>query len=137
MREELVRAAQYFEAEGDRYVRSVSTQLTSDAILLLNLYGRRWKDWRSKKQPALFQRAAAELNSVFDGGTGRVLFQQAAREFSAHRLFWTDYRPNAVKGGDTYGIHATELGWLVIEYLWDHDPKMRKPTNAPTGPNLK
>jgi hypothetical protein len=135
--DELVKAAQSFEAEADRYIRLVSAQLTSDAIMLLNLYGRRWKAWPSDaSQPSLFQSAAAELNPVFAGEIGRVLFQQAARELSAHRLFWTDYRPNAAPGADAYGIHATKLGWCVIAHLWNHDPQMREPPNAPTGPNL-
>jgi hypothetical protein len=134
--DELVKAAQSFEAEADRYVRFVSTRLTSDAIMLLNLYGRRWKNLPTDEssQPSLFQKAAAELNPIFDGEVGRVLFQQAARELSANRLFWTDYRPNAAEGKDTYGIHATKLGWLVIAHLWNHDPQMREPQNAPTGP---
>ena len=134
--DELVKAAQSFEAEADRYIRLVSAQLTSDAIMLLNLYGWRWKAWPSDaSQPSLFQSAAAELNPVFAGEIGRVLFQQAARELSAHRLFWTDYRPNASPGADAYGIHATKLGWCVIAHLWNHDPQMREPPNAPTGPN--
>ena len=134
--DELVKAAKSFEAETDRYIRFVSAQLTSDAIMLLNLYGRRWKAWPSDaSQPSLFQSAAAELNPVFAGEIGRVLFQQAARELSAHGLFWTDYRPNAAPGADAYGIHATKLGWLVISHLWNHDPEMREPSNAPTGPN--
>lgn len=132
---ELVKAAEYFESEADRYIQSISRQLTSDAISLLNLYGRRWKDWScSVSLPSLFQNAAAEMNPVFAKDVGRVLFQEAARELTTHRLFWTDYRPNVSPGKDAYGIHATELGWTVIEHLWAHDPKMRKPKNAPTGP---
>jgi len=134
--DELVKAAQYFERKVDRYIQSVSSQLTSDAISLLNLYGRRWKEWPSNPaQPALFQSAAAKLNEIFAGEVGRVLFQQAARELTTRGLFWTDYRPNFAPGRDAYGIHATELGWAVIEHLWKHDPQMRKPKNAPTGPN--
>jgi hypothetical protein len=133
---ELVKAAQFFEAEADRYIRFVSIQLTSDAIMLLNLYGRRWKNWPSDaSQPSLFQSAAAEQNPIFAGEVGRVLFQQAARELSSRGLFWTDYRPNAAPGADAYGIHATKLGWLVISHLWNHDPQMREPSNAPTAPN--
>lgn len=133
-----MKAAHFFEAEADRYIRLVSSQLTSDAIMLLNLYGRRWKNLPSGQvQPSLFQSAAAKLNPIFAGNAGRVLFQQAARELAAHRLFWTDYLPNAVPGvGDHYGIHATTFGWAVIAHLWKHDPQMRKPTNAPTGPNI-
>ena len=38
--DELVKAAKSFEDEADRYVVSVSMELTSDAIMLLNIYGR-------------------------------------------------------------------------------------------------
>lgn len=134
--DELVKAAKFFETRADEYVRFIASQLTSDAILLLNIYGRRWKGWQSNSpsdsQPSLFQRAAAEYNNVFSGPIGRNLFQDAARELNEHRLFWTMYTPNASDGADSYGIHATELGWLVIEHLWDHDPRMRKPMGAPT-----
>jgi hypothetical protein len=65
-----------------------------------------------------------------------VAFHDAVRELSARRLFWTDYKPNASPGADHFGFHATKLGWRVIEHLWQHDPLMREPTDAPTGPNL-
>jgi hypothetical protein len=68
--------------------------------------------------------------------TGRVAFNDAARELSARRMLWTDYQPNASPGDDYVGLHATKLGWLVIQHLWKHDPLMREPVNAPTGPNL-
>jgi hypothetical protein len=113
--DELVKAAKSFEDETDRYVVAVSTRLTSDAIMLLNIYGRRYKDWPiAGQQPALFQRAAADNNPIFKGEVGRVLFQEATRELNSHGLLWTYYKPNAVKGkGDAYGVHATELGWTV------------------------
>src|SRR5262245_50248884 len=53
----------------------------------------------------------------------------------AHRLLWTNYRSNVAPGSDSFGHHATELGWRVIEHIWQHDPLMRKPDGAPTGPN--
>jgi hypothetical protein len=136
--DELVKAAKSFEDEADRYVVSVSMELTSDAIMLLNIYGRLYKNWPvAGQQPAIFQSAAATVEPIFKDEVGRVLFQQAARELHSHGLFWTYYKPNAVKGkGDAYGIHATELGWTVIEHLWKHhDPLMRKPRHAPTGPD--
>jgi len=40
-----------------------------------------------------------------------VVFNDAVRELSAHRLFWTHYQTNTSPGVDRYGLHATELGW--------------------------
>ena len=42
--EALVQAARAFELEADGYVRLISSQLTPDAISVLNIYGRLWKD---------------------------------------------------------------------------------------------
>ena len=86
-------------------------------------------------KPSIFQKVAGANNAVFAGNTGRVLFEQAVRELFAHRLLWTDYRSNVAAGTDSFGHHATELGWRVIEHIWQHDPLMRKPEGAPTGPN--
>lgn len=129
----LVEAAGLFEKETRLYITEVSASLTSDAISVLNIYGRLWKE----RQPSsIFQSVAGNYNKVFAGEAGRVLFEQAARELFAHRLLWTDYRSNFAPGADSFGHHATELGWRVIEHIWQHDKKMRKPDGAPTGPNL-
>ena len=42
----------------------------------------------------------------------------ATRELRDKDLLWTDYAVGAVPGGDAFGMHATELGWLVIENMW-------------------
>jgi hypothetical protein len=134
---DLVRAAKCFELEADRYIRFISSQLTSDAIMVLNIYGRLWKGWKpNSPQPSIFQSVAAKVEHLFSDTAGRILFNDAARELSAHRLLWTNYQPNASPGADHYGLHATELGWRVIEHVWKHDLQMRKPNGAPTGPNL-
>ena len=102
--------------------------------MLLNIYGRLYINLDNpKSQPALFQNVAAKLSKIFDGEVGRGLFQEAARELSAHNLVWTYYKTN-VGRGDVYGVHATELGWTVITHLWAHNKKMRKPAHAPTSP---
>ncbi|MBK8275397.1 MAG: hypothetical protein IPK92_06055 [Nitrospira sp.] len=133
---DLVRAAECFEAEADRYIRLVSSQLTSDAIFVLNIYGRLWKDRSdSSLTPSLFHRIAKQYMKHFAGSSGRILFNDAVRELSAKRLMWTDYQTNTSPGYDSYGLHATKLGWRVIEHLWKHDRKMREPENAITGPN--
>lgn len=70
----------------------------------------------------------------FKGTSGRALFNDVTRELAENQLFWTDYKPNTpTKGVDQYGLHATELGWRVIEHIWQD---IRKPEGAPTGPNL-
>ena len=137
----LVTAANEFEKEADRYVLSLSSQLTADAHYILNLYAQLWIGWRDGiDRPAMFHRVAADQTAEqfrhFKGTAGRVVFNDAARELSAHRLFWTDYRANTSQGVDSYGLHATELGWRVIEQIWQHDSRMHKPSGAPTGPNL-
>lgn len=132
----LVGAAESFEQEADRYIRFLSSQLTPDAIMLLNLYGRIWKDVQTGSSPSIFAEKAAGQVQEFAGEGGRVAFHDCVRELSGRRLMWTDYKPNALPGADEYGLHATELGWRVIEHLWRHDPNMRRPQDAPTGPNL-
>ena len=132
---ELVKAADAFENEADRYIGLLSSQLTPDAISALNIYGRLWKDRQRKKdQPSLWEDSAARYSPRFANATGHLAFHDAVRELSVRRLFWTHYVPNANKGADAYGIHATALGWRVIEHLWNHDPKMRQPKNAPIHP---
>jgi hypothetical protein len=128
----LVEAAGLFEDEARLYITQVSASLTSDAISVLNIYGRLWKE----RQPSsIFQSVAGDYNKVFAGEIGRILFEQSTRELIANRLLWTDYQSNVKPGVDQFGHHATELGWRVIEHIWQHDSLMRKPNGAPTGPN--
>jgi hypothetical protein len=133
----LVSAARDFEREANRYVCLLSSQLTPDAIAAMNIYGRLWKDRKKKEdQPSLWEDSAAAYSQRFKENTGSVAFHQAVRELSGRRLLWTHYVPNVDNGGDAYGVHATNLGWRLIEHIWSHDSKMKQPLNAPTGPNL-
>jgi hypothetical protein len=133
----LVGAATAFENEADRYIRLLSSQLTPDGIKMLNVYGQFWRNWRpGDSHPSIFVEKLAGHVAEFSGEDGRVAFHEAVRELSARRLLWTDFKPNIAPGVDAYGIHATKLGWRLIEHLWQHDPLMREPTGAPTGPNL-
>jgi hypothetical protein len=133
----LVGAARDFEREADRYIRLLSSQLTPDGISALNIYGRLWKDRKRKKDRlSLWEHLAARYSPRFVDNVGSIAFHQAVRELSGRRLLWTDYKPNVGKGKDAYGVHATKLGWRVIEHLWSHDPQMREPGNAPTGPTF-
>lgn len=134
--QDLVLAASFYESEADRYIRLLSSQLTADAIYVLNIYGRLYKDRRvASDKPSLFQRVAAKYMDHFAEANGRIIFNDAVRELSSRRLFWTDYQTNTSPGFDSYGLHATRLGWRVIEHLWQHDEKMREPPDALTGPN--
>lgn len=134
--QDLVCAARHFETEADRYIRFISSQLSSDAIMVLNIYGRLWKGWKPHlPQPSIFQSVAAQFDDRFADTGGRILFNDAARELSARRLLWTNYQSNVSHGADRFGHHATELGWLVIEHIWKHDLQRRKSDGAPTGPN--
>jgi hypothetical protein len=132
--EQLAVAARAFEKEADNYIRLLSSQLTPDAIIFMNAYGRLWKERPDPAdKPSIWEDTAARMYERFRGETGKIAFHNAARELAERRLMWTDYRPNAGDGRDSYGIHATEFGWRVIERLWAHDPQMRQPADAPTG----
>ena len=54
--EALVEAAYSFEEETRLYITQVSAGLTSDAISVLNIYGRLWKEWEAgSPKPSIFQ----------------------------------------------------------------------------------
>src|SRR5262249_36515187 len=62
----LVEAAELFEKETKLYITNVSASLTSDAISVLNIFGRLWK-----KQPSsIFQSLAGKFNKTFAGPGG-------------------------------------------------------------------
>ena len=135
--EALVSAAAAFETEADRYIRFLSSQVTPDAIIVLNYYGRLWKGWQpGNNQPSIYEEKMAGDILPFRGPDARIAFQQAIRELLQKRLFWTHYQPNTGVGIDSFGLHSTKLGWRVIEHLWQHDPQMREPAGSVTGPNL-
>lgn len=55
----LVEAAGLFEEETRLYITQVSASLTSDAISVLNIYGRLFKDRkRGSQKPSIFQKVA-------------------------------------------------------------------------------
>jgi hypothetical protein len=109
----LVAAALYFEAHVDHQVTSVARRLSPEAIMALNWYGCIQRD----HGPAASLHAGA-IGPYFEGSDRRTRFESAVRELRDKELAWTDYKPGAIPGGDAYGVHATELGWLVIEHLW-------------------
>jgi hypothetical protein len=128
----LASAARAFEAESDLYVRHVSSQLSPNAILLLNSFGR----MAIQADPQIMSWfylnvAAGHFPEVFGASHGPTLFQLAVDELLDRRLFWTDYRAAYLdESGDVFRLHATALGWLVIEHIWSHNDTMRRPGNA-------
>lgn len=109
----LIAAAKYFEAHVDQQVSSVAKRLSPEAIMALNWYGRIQRD-----HGAAASLHAGQLGPYFADPDGRTRFDAAVRELRDRDLVWTDYKVGAIPGGDAYGTHATELGWLVIENLW-------------------
>ena len=131
----MVSVARNFETEADRYIRFVSRSITPDAHRILNIYGRIWKGHvLGTPAPSLHEDTAARYSADrFDGISGSAAFHNAARELLERRLLRMGYEPS--QGGDWYGLHATKLGWKVIETIWHHDPEMRQSPDAPTGPH--
>ena len=58
------------------------------------------------------------MGPCFDESDARMRFDDAVRELLQRRLLWSDYRVGAIPGGDAFGMHATDLGWAVIEKMW-------------------
>jgi hypothetical protein len=108
----LIAAARFFESHLDQLVSSVAKRLSPEAILALNWYG------RLQQEHGAAALHAGNVGPYFSGNDGRTRFDTALRELREKDLVWTDYKVGAVPGGDAYGMHATELGWLVIETMW-------------------
>src|SRR5262245_6038214 len=108
----LIAAAKHFEQQVQHYIRSVTQRLSPEAILALNWYGQLQLRNRSASLHAGY------LGPFFEGADGRSRFDSATHELREKNLVWTDYAVGAIPGGDAYGMHATELGWAVIENMW-------------------
>jgi len=119
----LIAGASAFETDCERYIESITKTMTSDAILCLNWYGRMCRD-HPGQTPSLHR---AAMGPYFEGPDAAVRFGDATRELLERRLLWTDYRVGAIRGGDTFGMHATELVWRVIEKMW---ADLRRPSRA-------
>jgi hypothetical protein len=113
--EALVSAVTLFEANTREYIKTLSRSLTSDAILCLNLYGKLRRD----NPGGIMSLYDGFFDHYFKGEGALNRFQNATRELLLKRLIWTDYAVGAIPGGDAYGMHATDLGWVFIETMWD------------------
>lgn len=104
-----------FEKDIKSYIRSIQKTLSPDSIMCLNFYGRLRRDHPDEAfslHLGVAQQCLHEPDPV-----GR--FNDATRELLTRKLIWTDYSVGAVPEGDAFGMHATELGWTLIENMWD------------------
>jgi hypothetical protein len=115
--------ASAFETDCEKYIEAITKTMTSDAILCLNWYGRMCRD-NPGQTPSLHR---AAMGPYFEGADARIRFGDATRELLERRLLWSDYRVGTIPGGDAFGMHATELGWRVIEHMWTD---LRRPERA-------
>jgi hypothetical protein len=107
-----IAAAVAFEEQVRHHITAVTRQLSPEAILALNWYG---KIQRASRASSLH---AGNPGPFFKGPDGRTRFDAATRELRDKNLLWTDYAVDAVPGGDAFGMHATEFGWVLIENMW-------------------
>jgi hypothetical protein len=130
----LFAAATDFEQHRKKYLTHLSRELSHDAILLMNYYGRHRTGYK-QEQPKITSQIpfctglgvqAFLNNSVFDATTevrmaeATIRYQLAIRELISHRLMYTDYQPRTPKPGiDRHEHDATTLGWMFIEHMWD------------------
>jgi hypothetical protein len=108
----LIAGARAFESDCKQYIQSITQTLSSDATLCLNWYGRMCRD-HPRQSPSLHR---GSMGPYFQGDDACVRFDNAARELLGIRLIWSDYKVGT--GVDKFGMHATELGWSVIEHMW-------------------
>lgn len=110
----MIAAAKSFEAEAERMIESIKRVLSSDAIHTLHAYGKFQKE---NQLQSLYRQLSERIFG--DKNRSEERFEAAARELLENRLLYTDYKPNAAPGGgDRFGMHATNLGWVVIGRMW-------------------
>ena len=119
----LIAGANAFETDCQRYIESITKTLSSDAIVCLHWYGKLRRD-HGKLNPSLHR---GTMGPYFQGADAGVRFSDATRELLGRRLLWSDYKVGAIPGDDMFGMHATELGWKVIEHMW---VDLRRPSGS-------
>lgn len=92
--------------------KATRQRLGPDSLAILNHYGQ----LQLKNVHFSVHRESRGPNLA--GVDGPLRFDAATQELRENKLLWTDYRAGAVEGGDAFGMHATEFGWLVIGGLW-------------------
>ena len=118
----MIAAANSFEANAEKMIESIKMVLTSDAVHVLHAYGSFQK--KDAKQ-SLYRQLAEQIFG--DKNRSEERFEAATRELLEKRLLYTDYKPNAAPGGgDRFGMHATNLGWIVIGRMWPEIARTQK-----------
>jgi hypothetical protein len=109
----MIAAAKSFEADADRTIDSITRTLTPDAVIVLNRYGTFQK---VNSAQSLWLGVAEE---IFPGHRrAEERFEGATRELFSKRLAYTEYKAKAIPAGDAFGMHATDIGWVVIARIW-------------------
>ncbi len=97
-----------FETDREKYIDLIVKTLSSDAIRCLHFYGELCHK-KPDKKPSLHYGVVNESLKFSRGD-----FIMAVRELLERRLIWSDFKANTGR----YGMHATALGWAVIEDRW-------------------
>jgi hypothetical protein len=114
----LIQAADAFEADQEKYISAVTRRLTPDAIICLRRYAEfQQKSWANSLH-------AENASIIFRGDRAYERFEAGSRDLLHTGLIWTDWKVKAINGNDAFGMHATDLGWAVINHLW----KLTKPS---------
>jgi len=113
--EALKSGVESFEKDVKSYIQSIQKTLSPDSIICLNFYGRLRRD-HPKEAYSLHLGVAQQC---LHGPNAVERFNDATIELLSRKLIWTDYSVGAVPDGDAFGMHATDLGWTVIENMWN------------------
>ena len=108
----LIAAGSHFEEQVQHYLGAVTRRLGPEAIAALEWYG------TIQQQNKHYSLHAGSRGPHFEGEEGLQRFDLATTELRNKDLLWTDWKVGAIPGGDAFGMHATELGWAVIERMW-------------------
>jgi len=110
--EAFISAANHFEEQLEYYVGKVAGRLSPDAMKALKWYGIVQQKNRANSLHS------DDPGSYFAGDDGILRFELATRELRERDLLWTHWIVGAFPGGDAFGMHATELGWVLIGRFW-------------------
>ena len=108
----LIAAGSHFEQQVQHLLVAVTQRLGPEAIAALRWYG------TVQKQNKHYSLHAGNRGPHFSGAEGLQRFDLATGELRNRDLLWTEWKVGAIPGGDAFGMHATELGWAVIERMW-------------------
>jgi hypothetical protein len=109
----MIEGAKSFEANADCLIQTVTRSLTPDAVTMLRLYG----ILQMKNRAQSLHLGVANIMFPNDN-RGPERFEQASRELLQKGLIYTEYKVKAAPGADMFGMHATELGWVLIRRMW-------------------